>query len=553
MEEPDKIELPPKYYLEYFNYVLEFVKDKYKDILIEKEWSFLRRYYCLSEDAQCLFIRFSNRKGLFFKTTNLKYQEIENIDTSLQELVKSGFVSELSYENHSKYLNTVANLLTKKDLDIFKELKPIKNLKKEEIINQFTEYISSQDFFKVVIESQSIIKLNFEVELDFIKFLFFGNRYMDMTEFVVRDLGFVQYYKHQNDDLVSRFNSRKEAEDKWFVSDQFEIFNELKTNNTVYEIWDWFETLNQQSAELCEVAKQSFDNLILKIGAFFERNKSFELALNTYKLCQKAPSRERQVRNLFKLKLIDEAVILCQEITLNPLNADEAIFSKDFLNQVEGKNKKSKKSTTIFLQDSESITISLLYKNKVELGTIAYYIENGQNAAFSENHLWRSIFGLYFWDIIFDPSLVSFHHPFQRRPSDLHLPQFYEKRKFQISQRLTDYENKESFLGLLWTNYEKNLGIANPFVIWMDEIWDLIRIAVDKIELEQLKKILLLIAQNIVENSRGLPDLFVWSENSYELVEVKSPTDNLSNQQLFWLRYFQEIGVNSKVLRVNFE
>jgi hypothetical protein len=31
---------------------------------------------------------------------------------------------------------------------------------------------------------------------------------------------------------------------------------------------------------------------------------------------------------------------------------------------------------------------------------------------------------------------------------------------------------------------------------------------------------------------------------------VKSPTDNLSNQQLSWLQYFQEIGVNAKVLRV---
>ena len=44
----------------------------------------------------------------------------------------------------------------------------------------------------------------------------------------------------------------------------------------------------------------------------------------------------------------------------------------------------------------------------------------------------------------------------------------------------------------------------------------------------------------------------MWDDiaGEYCFVEVKSPTDNLSNQQLSWLQYFQEIGVNAKVLRV---
>jgi hypothetical protein len=85
----------------------------------------------------------------------------------------------------------------------------------------------------------------------------------------------------------------------------------------------------------------------------------------------------------------------------------------------------------------------------------------------------------------------------------------------------------------------------------------MVRKAVELIEFEAMKKILHEMSKNLVEHLRGFPDLFMWDDTAldtatgqYCFVEVKSPTDNLSNQQLSWLQYFQEIGVNAKVLRV---
>ncbi|MFY7912785.1 MAG: VRR-NUC domain-containing protein, partial [Emticicia sp.] len=100
--------------------------------------------------------------------------------------------------------------------------------------------------------------------------------------------------------------------------------------------------------------------------------------------------------------------------------------------------------------------------------------------------------------------------------------------------------------------YESKFGIANPFVVWLEEIWLIVRKAVELIEFEAMKKILHEMSKNLVEHLRGFPDLFMWDDiaGEYCFVEVKSPTDNLSNQQLSWLQYFQEIGVNAKVLRV---
>lgn len=554
--ENEKKELPPKYYLEYFEYVLTFVKEKYGSLLKTEEWRFLRKYHCLTEDARCLFIRFSNRKGLFFRTGKVKYAEIEDIPKCLAELLEQGFVSKLSPEKHLSVAPGLLQIFTKPELLKLFGDKELKKLNKadlvETIINEFdfddvTEAVNS-DF-------DDIIKVNFEREAAFMKFLFFGNRYLDMTEFVVRDLGLISYYRHNDDELVARFADRKDAEDKWLISDQYELFKQLKGTAEPKEVFDWFITFNDSLEDLSDIALPSYERLILKIGRYLEREKHYDESLEIYRLTSAVPSRERQVRTLEKLKNTEGATALCEEMIASSFNADEHFFATDFIARLKAK-KPRRKSTTEELKAAKLITVPYEYKNRVELGSINYFIEEkGYEATFAENHLWRGMFGLIFWDIVFDPSLVAFHHPFQRRPSDLHLPAFYEKRKTQIIDHLESFDSVEKLLTEMGNCYEQHQGIANPFVIWLDEIWTMIRKAIECIGLENCKKVVHEMAKNIIENSRGFPDIFVWnpSNKDYEFIEIKSPTDNLSNQQLYWLRFFTDIGVNARVLRVNFE
>ena len=547
----EMVELPPKYYHTNFEYLLDFVKDKYKSLLVEQEWRFLRKYYSLPEDAQCLFIRFTNRKGLFFKTEVLKYEELEEIQKQLQILEKQGFVSRLNFEEHSLWLTEILAVLTKADLLSLFDLKTLKNEKREILVDFVKNEKSVEEIFETINSNIRLVKMNFEQEVSFLRFLFFGNKSMDMTEFVLRDMGLVQYYQHSDDDLVARFETRKDAEDKWMVSEQFVVFDSLKNESSDSEILDWYSNLYQTCLGLSAVALPSFQKLQLRIGRYFEQRKNYQAAIEVFDQTQIVPSRERKARCLVKLGYIEEAKATCHEMMEFPLNVDEEYFAEYFLKTIEGK--KNKKQTTDWLKTADEITIDRIYRNQVEFGSIEYYLELGFYAGFSENHTWRTLFGLLFWEIIFDPSLVSFHHPFQRRPSDLHLPEFYEKRKSQIHRLLDGFVDKDEFLVYLWENYQKNEGVANPFVVWVEEIWEMVRVMVLHIELEQLKKVMLKIAENLVENSRGLPDLLVWSENHYEFVEIKSPNDTLSNQQLFWLKYFKELGVNAKVLRVKFE
>ncbi|WP_064196820.1 MULTISPECIES: VRR-NUC domain-containing protein [Emticicia] len=544
-------ELPPKYYLEYFNYVLDFVQEKYRHILNENEWRFLRKYYCLSEDAQCLFIRFTNRRGLFFRINKLSYAELTDIPALLNELLEREFIENLKASKHETFSKEILGILNAKELvsqftDLSKEQK---KLKKDELVEAILQTFPFEFIVEKLNALEPIIKVCFEFETTFMKFLFFGNRYLDMTEFVVRDMGLIQYESHDDDKLVARFNTRKDAEDKWLITDQNELFNQLKETAPPLEIYDWFMNFAETTHELSEVAKPSYERLIIKVATFLEKSKLLDEALQVYRLTEQVPSRERQVRTLQKLNHIDEAFSMCQQMIEYPKNADEKFYAIDFLNKLNTK-KKTKKSTTSWLHQAESITISREFRHQVEMGVVDYYQQEGKLAVFSENHLWRAIFGLVFWDIVFDPSLVAFHHPFQRRPSDLYLPDFYEKRKDIIINHLDSFSDVQDLLVYMGERYESKNGIANPFVVWIDEIWLLVRKAVELIEFEALKNILHEMSKNLVENLRGFPDLFIWDNDSYCFVEVKSPTDNLSNQQLSWLQYFENIGVHAKVLRV---
>jgi hypothetical protein len=545
------VELPPKYYHTNFEYLIQFVKDKYKTLLIEQEWRFLRKYYSLPEDAQCLFIRFTNRKGLFFKTAGLKYDELVDIPSQLETLEKFGFLSKLNFDEHKLWLSEILAVLTKGDLLTIFDVKALKNEKREVLVDFIKNEIAPENIFEAINSRISVVKMNFETEVSFLRFLFFGNKSMDMTEFVLRDMGLVQYYQHSDDDLVARFETRKDAEDKWMVSEQFQVFDELKNVANDAEVLDWYANLYQTCQSLSPIALPSFQKLQLRIGRYFEQRKNYEAAVEVFGQTEIVPSRERKARCLVKLGYIEEAKSTCHEMLESPQNVDEEYFAEYFLKTIEGK--KNKKQTTDWLKTADEITIDRIYRNQVEFGSIEYYLDLGFSAGFSENHTWRTLFGLLFWEIIFDPSLVSFHHPFQRRPSDLHLPEFYEKRKEQIHSLLDSFEDKDDLMVYLWNNFQKNEGLANPFAVWVEEIWEMVRVMVVQIDLELLKRVMVKIAENIVENSRGLPDLLVWSDGHYEFVEIKSPNDTLSNQQLFWLRFFKEIGINAKVLRVKFE
>jgi len=556
-----KIILTPRYYLDNFRYVLDFVKRLYGGLLNDSEWDFLRRFDTLSLDAQCLYVRFSNRKGLFFRINKLQYTEITDLPAAVGELLQGGFVERLS-AHHELMGEDALGVFTKPELlELLplepEEIRPLAKEKKEGLVRYALHELDFGEIVTSLTTYETVVRMNFEAEGMMVKYLFFGNRGSNMTEFVVRDLGMVNFERYDESKITARFRTRKEVEDKLLISLTNEEFYDLKEAETpADDIYNWFLNWNETRPELAEIAIPGYQKLVCRVGAYLERQKLPEQALAVYELSDRVPARERRARLLFKNGSVEEALALCDEIAVHPLNAEERYFANDFREKIlsAGAKKRSRKATTRFLSDAESVDIPVAYRHHVEAGVMNYYLEQDYDAAFTENYPWRGLFGLVFWDIIYDANVSAIHHPLQRAPSDFYLPDFYLKREDLLKKRLTELATKDDWRRHTGRMFNAKYGITNVLVDWSDELLTLVQRMIELLDIDQLRLILLEMARNVREHTRGFPDLLIWNEQGdYDFVEVKSPTDHLGPQQLHWLEFFQTIGVRGKVVRVIWE
>lgn len=549
-------DLPPKYYHDYFGYVLEFVRKRYTHVLNENETAFLDSYYGLSEDAQCLFIRFSNRSKSFFRVNSLAYSEISDLPAVLHELLENNFIESVC-EHHADRMEEIMDLFTKPEhllltKQLEPEIMPSKSIRKPDLVRWLIHEFDCSTLLKLISGSEPVVKVSYEAEVMLMKFLFFGNRNADMTEFVIRDLGHVRFQSFDEQHLAIRFDSRKDVDDTLMILLMKETFDAIKNELPPEEVFDWF--MNWQTVKgtgLSDKAMPSYNAFILRVSAWLERKKMLSQALTIYQLTNDAPARERRVRLLYSLGETEEALALCEEIAENPQNADERYFSQDFYEKISNKKKRVVKRTTQALKAADAIEVPVMYRYQVELGALHHYRAQGYEAFFSENEPWRALFGLLFWDIIYDTNVKTIHNPMQRVPSDFFLPDFYYKRSEQLHERLKTADSKEIIDQIVTQTYTEKFGMTNVLVPWYEGSLEKVLTLTSLLSPKQLQAIMIEIALNLRENTRGFPDLLVWNENEYAFIEIKSPTDHLSSRQLHWQHFFAEHQVQSRIVRVN--
>ncbi len=552
------VELPEKYYLDYFESLLGFVEEKCGALLNRREKNFYRKFRALPEPARCLFVRLTNRRGSYFRTGKLQYIEVPDLESMVDQLVAQKFFSELA-PRHSSNLNEILCIFPKPDLlAFFRQLdadwsKGARSLKKPELVEQAANHFDGKQLIRTIRTNERVVRVNFERELEMLRFLYFGDIHGDMTQFVVRDLGLIKTESYDEDKLQAYFKTRREAEDKLLISKTYHAFKVLRDElqAPAEEIYAWFAEQKLLRTQFGECAWPLFDKLSLRLGKLLEQQKHPKFALRVYQLTHLAPARERCVRLMHKLGLKDEALYLCHTILEGPQNAEERYFAQDFQDRVN-KNKRTKR-TTDFLKGSDTITLDSDARHYVEGGVLEYFYDLGYQGVHTENYLWRSFFGLLFWDIVFDQDCEALHHPMQITPTDFYTPAFLRKRKKQLLARLEVLQHADRFYNLIQHHYETKVGISNPMVGWHDSILPLVAQCYHCLTPAQISSILLEMAKDLRENTRGFPDLFVWNKDSYRFVEVKSPNDHLSAQQLHWLHFFRKQGVVAEVIRVRWK
>ncbi|MDH5607839.1 MAG: VRR-NUC domain-containing protein [Cyclobacteriaceae bacterium] len=537
----DRVVLPEKYYHTYFLDMIRHIKRYSPHLLDIPDEDFMSHFLSLSEDAQCLFIRLSNRKGPFFRADKLAYAEI-NIPKALVELLREGFASEDPDEDPA-----LLYLFTKQELAMLYPEIHIPGSAKKEV---WIEHLSETHFLERLITSFHLVKIEKQDELEYLKLLFFGHYKGQMTDFVIRDVGHVRIETVDAAQFTPWFQTRGEAMAMYDICRLRELLNKALQLLPANQLTEWLRPVDFDRFGQWESSRKICDKLLSHIARQLERENQLEDALFFYRKAVGAPARERQVRLLSQLGRSAEAIELANTLLSDYQNASERIFATDFLGQ---SGSRIKKSTTHKIKRAQVLELTRRESLRVEQQVLAYYLNLGYSGTHSENAIWNNLFGLLFWEELFDASYDSFHSPLQRMASDVRHRSFFLQREAALKEKIKNYDTADLLAAKITSTFHQKNGIHQPMVQWHPEGLTHLQALVRLVPSEALFDILLEMAKNLKDNASGFPDLFVWKKNSYQFIEVKSPNDQLSEQQLFWIDFMQERKMNTSILRVSYK
>jgi len=180
----------------------------------------------------------------------------------------------------------------------------------------------------------------------------------------------------------------------------------------------------------------------------------------------------------------------------------------------------------------------------------------GWSGIHCESHLWRAIFSLVCWSVLYDDAPPgAFAHPYQSAPLDLRTTSFYSQRSVSLSRLLKRLEAGEgpAILAAVWDEQAEREPqvVGAPWGYALEDLQRIARASGGRV----LSKIVRNLASDFSGWGSGMPDIFLWRETSGgslegRFVEVKGPRDRLSEQQVAWLRDLEAEGAAVTVLRV---
>ncbi len=523
---------PDHYYARNLLAVVTTVLDQYRDLLTEIELDYANTLFRLSDDAIRLRARIACRKGPVYFVDSMKYAEIDDLDSAISELQTNEIVELVP----SIPGDSILERLSRKQLsEVFPLVKP--RTPKSQYVNTIACRYSERRIREVVAQHRSWFILADQTLLDFFQLLFFGDRYSDLSSFVVRDLGIVNYenYELKPDDRL--FHSRDELDTylEWCAASESLALAEEEGNLGRSLAQSILEVLDRTTVN--RVLIRYRDRILNRLGRELERKGQHRLAMRAYRRSTRHPARERIVRVLHRSKKRRWARQLQQTIISSPWNIEELQFAQRF-----GTRKKVEDryqiDQHILEEDPESSIEEYALHKLTELGGNGWHLEN----AFP-----MSLFGLAYWDWMFVSVPGAFTNPFQVGPTDLYWPEFMADRKTLCKDPL---DQSESVIGVVLKTYAAKINIANPLVSWALLPERALRTIVAAIGEDDLRKLLRLVGSDLQQMRSGFPDLtLIDSSGSYEFVEVKGLGDRVQKNQRIWLNALAEAKLPVRVLQ----
>ncbi|XP_036909677.1 fanconi-associated nuclease 1 [Sturnira hondurensis] len=212
---------------------------------------------------------------------------------------------------------------------------------------------------------------------------------------------------------------------------------------------------------------------------------------------------------------------------------------------------------SVFVMEAGGLATPTTVLCSVEELALAYYRRSGfDQGIHGEGSTFSTLFGLLLWDVIFMDGIPDvFRNAYQAFPLDLHTDGFYASRGPAIEARLQQIhgapaEHLRAWVADVWRAQE---GRAASIVSWdrfasLQQAQDLVSCLGGPI----LSGVCRRLATDFRHCRGGLPDLVVWNSQNhrFKLVEVKGPSDRLSQKQMLWLAELQKLGADVEVCHV---
>ena len=307
----DSVTLEQHYYLDNFNYLIDFVSQHYEHLLSSQERDFHSVYNSLPVNARQLFVRLASRKSDYLRTSKLHYPEIDSAANAISVLVSADFINVNAELSPSEF-----NMLFSQQE--IKSVLPASGVKATQLELNMLE---TPDLFgdtprSRLLHQESIIEVLHKQHITTFRLLFFGNLHQDFSSFVLRDLGLQRYEDYNIDSETLLFHNRVQLDaylQLYQCVDQFEAACEEGTDS----LMQLYESLPVAVDEDKTLIRR-LEKLKLKIARQLEREQNPDKAEFIYRQTTRPPARERLARIEAKRGFIERSVSLCKAIQASP-------------------------------------------------------------------------------------------------------------------------------------------------------------------------------------------------------------------------------------------
>jgi len=533
-------ELNKGYYLDHFKIVFNHCQKFYPNCNELKKIELL--FSELNEIQQRLIVKLSTYKASFYKLKNIvRFMNEQDVDAwnSLQDLgilkaVKSqdlaDIVPELKKDEAVAILSTISQnhkkswKVAKLRLHLLSCLEILPNIEMADlsILKQY-------------------YKLNCEADIKFLKYLYFGDVEKGLNLFALKDLG-LRKSSGVFQQECARFNDIEIAKEIFecdlIINDSFYVSE--KNSSKIKQL------INKAPQNDLHELKQN--QLIEKLANFYLSAGNDERALLLLKKSTMFPALKLRFKLLEKSNDSNLEKLLKHSLE-NPKSQEQYHFALTMLDKNFSSTSLIDRSRQLF--SPKVIEVDESFYKSPEKGARDYYQAQGYKVRRYENYIWRAMFGLFFWEKLFETQNLGVSNPFDSFPISLKKRSFFkDTNKWFESEwsKLTKAQLKSKMVKVSVENF----GKRNPFVKWPAYLLERIAELIDCSSLQSLKEILKTMSKDYMFYNDGFPDLALFRDGKVKLIEVKGPGDVLRPNQIRQIKLLKKAGFDVKVANLKY-